>query len=488
MAASTVLIRYNGADITSNVLFESAVFSTVANGGVGSFEFTVKDPSSTLSFVTGKEVTLSLDGTVVFGGYLTQVGRRFAFPDKTSGTRQWVLRGVDYNIIFDRRVLRRTNGYTRGLPLVAKTTYDGAAIRYALNNYFDLTGFTWNNTTIDDVALYTADSGKKGAYPQQGTTLRELFSGPAERTGAVFYIAADKKIHYHALEETTSSWGFSDAPNGTTTFKMRDLDMVEDGSLIVNDAMVWGGSQWAGSGGTVFARSQNSTSQGTYGRWQIGETHFGEEGYGIQAGVTARAGVIVNGPPGIGVGVGGNMEQKGLKLPQWQLTFSWWLHDVPNAPIPGYVYTITNVAFNVTQVLPLRSLTITFPKLDGSGKAWVQMRGDFNISMNDQQSLWTYLRRNQKRLLTSVVGSVDDTADSTIYGAYGSFKSSITNVSGLTYQLPFGYIPGTLMVFVGGLALAPVTGFTETDNVEGTFTLTSTPTGAIHVTCRTLSA
>lgn len=481
MAGATAVVTYGGVDITNKVLFETASFTTNSNGAPGQFEFRVKDPTNTLNLVTGKEVTLSLNGTTVFGGYCLSLSRTFAFPDKTDGVRQWVVRGVDYNILFDKRVLRNTSDYLHQLPNPSPTVMDGTAIKNAITNYSDLTGF--DLSTIEDVEYYNHDGTSKSAYPQQGSTLRELIDGPAFRAGCVYYIAADKKVHYRGLETATSLWGFSDSPNETTTYKMHDLDIVEDGSVIVNDALVWGGSQWAGTGGTVFYRAQSSSSQTTYGRWQQVETHFGEEGYGIQAGVQARATSIVSGP----TGADALNQLKGLRYPQWQMSFSWWLHDIPSLPIPGTIYTITSSAFGLTKVLPLRSMTMTFPELDENGDAYVLMRGEFSLNVTDPYTLWEYVRRNNKRIITAVVSSVNDSSTSTIYGAYGAFTSP-TNVSGLIYDLPFGYIPSTLMVYDGGLALTPGTGFTETNHATGRFTLADTPTGALYVTCRTLSA
>lgn len=482
MSGATILITYNGTDISNSVEFASATFQVMANGSPGSFEFSVRDPNSSLSFTTGKEITLSVDGTLVFGGYVTQVGRTFEFPDKTVGVRKWLLRGVDYNILFDKRILRNTSNYLKQFPMTRKGRMDGDAIKYAIANYADMDGFT--TEYVDNVSYYAGDATHVGAYPQQGSLLRELLEPVATRVGAVYYIDAQKRIHFQALETATNAWGFSDAANFSTTYPIHELVIVEDGSIITNDAFVWGGSQWAGSGGTVFARAQNSSSQSIYGHWQSGETHFGEEGYGIQAGVNARANTIVNGP----TGADSLNQLKGLKAPQWQMSFSWWLHDVPSVPIAGNLFTIDAAAYGISKVLPLRALSISFPSLDKDGNAYVLMKGDFSLSVTDPWTLWSYIRKNGTRVVNAVVGTTDDDSTSTIYGAYGSFRSSITNVSGLTYKLPFGYIPNTLYVHVNGKVLAPGVGYTETDYVDGTFTLTATPTGVLYVTCRTLAA
>lgn len=477
---ATALVTYDGNDITSNVLFESATFTTVARGEPGQFEFRVKDPGSSLSFATGKEVTFSLNGTKVFGGYIMQIGRTFAFPDKTTGSRIWVLRGTDYNILFDKRVLRNEADYLSHLPKVPATKMDGAAIKYAIEGYTDLAELYTD--TIDNVDYYNNDGVTVGAYPQQGSTVRELMTDPAFKSGAVYYISADKHLHYHGLESSVALWGFSDDPDRVNTFPMHEVDVTEDGSLMVNDALIWGGSQFAGSkGGTVFSRVQSPSSISAHGRWQHAEANFGGEGFGTYAQVNARAKAIINGPGGTDI----YNQQKGLMYPQWAISATWWLHDVPSLPVPGYLYTIELTGFGVTKVLPLRTMTMTFPELAPDGKAYVQMRGEFSLNVHDSYSIWSYLRSNSKKIVTAVVSSTDDDSTSTVYGAYGSF-TNITSQGGLVYKLPFGYIPNTLMVYAGGLAISPKTGFTETDNVAGTFTLASAPAGALYATCRTL--
>ena len=82
---STVVITYNGTNITSHVMFEATTFEVQFSAVPGTFDMTLKDPEQVLGpFITGKEITLSIDGVLMFGGYLTQVSRKFAFPaDRT---------------------------------------------------------------------------------------------------------------------------------------------------------------------------------------------------------------------------------------------------------------------------------------------------------------------------------------------------------------------------------------------------------------------
>jgi hypothetical protein len=156
---------------------------------------------------------------------------------------------------------------------------------------------------------------------------------------------------------------------------------------------------------------------------------------------------------------------------------------VPAVPQPGYIFPITLETFGLDQPLPLRSITISFPTVDGEGKALVKMEGTFALSPSDPWTLWAYLKKATERVITAVVGSTEEGQTTTVFGAYGSFATTL--VSGSTYSIPFGYVPGTLLVYdSAGALLTPGTIITESDPVAGEFTVASgTPSFA---TCRTL--
>lgn len=510
---STVAIVVGGNDITSSVIFGSCSFETQFGGVPGTFSLTVRDPNRTLSFTSGTEMYMTIDGVRQFGGYVTQVSMSHQAPAadtsslSTYNLRTWILRGTDYNIIFDKRVWRNTADYLSAIQTGINT--DGAALIDLITNYADLTGFT--TTGIDSAASLNAD-----AVVQQGEKLRTTFQTYSFFGGTIWYIDANKNFIYKPIETAEKRWGFSDQPNHNTittspasyqgaTTGFRSVEGQEDGSYIVNDALVWGGSPFAGSsGGTVFSRSQDATSQSTYGRWQLAETHFGENGYGIQAGTDARADVIVNGPPGADV----YGQQKGLRYPQWQFTFTWTsnnvplLSGVPDHLVAGDIVTIVMNVFGVTKLLPLRSLRVSFPDaLVGTdvNDRVVQFEGTFGLQIGDPFTLWRYILQNQARVSTTLATptAVTSSSTTTVYGAYGQFTPTpAPNGAQTLFTLPFGYISGTLQVYQGttggpgATLLQTGVDYTESDNVAGEFTMTvAPPTGDYLIAiCLTLSS
>lgn len=533
---STVVITYNGTDITKNVMFETASFEVQFSAIPGTFEFTCKDEEKTLSFITGKEITLSIDGKLMFGGYLTQVSRKFAFPvdrtDAASGgiaevkTRLWVLRGVDYNILFDKRVLRFStslsgNGFLKQLPSFKGTRKDGDLIRNDLcPKYLDLSGFDYT-TEVEDVDYVWVDEAsrnRKLAWCQQGTTWRKQMEDLSQFSGAVWYLMPDKKLFYKAVEKMQARWGFCDVPNKRSvtgpepgfqgaTYGFRELDAQEDGSYIVNDALVWGGSEWAGSsGGTLFARHKNEESITKHNRWQIAETHFGEQGYGIQKGVTQRAQLIVDGSPSQQ-----GDQLYGLKYAQWQFRFAWFNHDVPDNGsgrdhlTPGQLVAITlytfgtDVSHPLIQLLPLRQLRITFPELDPNGDGYVRFDGFFGIQVSDPWTLWRYLLKAKNKTATLQIASVTNTSENAKYGAFGSFYpmeqpdgsqvqfTIFITVDGV--ETPIGYIEGTTAVYRNGMLQRNQVDYWESDPENGQITFVAPPLSSdwIWIQCRTAS-
>jgi hypothetical protein len=259
---STIVITVGGVDITNKVLFASARFESQLGAIPGTFEMTVKDIDQTLDFTTGDEATLDIDNVRMWGGFVMNVQRQFAFPavDTTDpgavSARQWVLSGVDYNILFDKRVLHNPANHTSHFPFFALDQTMGELIREVLTvSFLDLDDDGLDTTTfVDDLYVPRFDANgdpdpdgtKQGSWVQQGSTWRKQMEDFAQ-FGAVYYIDASKNLHFHAVEETLATWGFSDVPNelplpnAAATYGMREFENVEDATGMVNDAFVWGG-------------------------------------------------------------------------------------------------------------------------------------------------------------------------------------------------------------------------------------------------------
>lgn len=529
---STVVIRYDGTDITQYVLPATARFESLMSAAPGSFEITVRDRDQTLDFTTGRELTLEIDDQLLWGGYNFTARRTYAFPVVDTVTRapsavkerMWKLTGSDYNVLMDRRVLRNDanppSSYLRQLPNFDDQTYDGELIEEALvdSKYFDIEDDFDVTSQVDNVVRpfdpENEGSLGEGAWLEQGSPMRAFFEDLAQFSGAVYYFAADKTLFYKALESQVARWGFSDFPNfdGVTaipaayqgsTIGPASLDALEDGEVMVNDAFVWGGSEWAGGGGgTVFARETNTDAIDAHYRWQKGEVHFGERGFKLQRGVNARANVIVNGAPG---SVGGDPD-RGLRFAQWTVTLAWFANDVPQISgvrdhlHAGQIVHIEMQTFEeggepLEHVLPLRSLSITFPATKGpneddEAETYVRFEGTFGLQLDDPYTLWRFLMRNTRRGVANAIVAFDDGTNPAPYGSiYASTPTPDPDSSQLVFDLPGGrgYIRGTTEVYVTSARQRLGIDYTESDPDAGEIEFTTAPDGSdwIWIVCRT---
>lgn len=496
MAGSVIVIEYDGNDITGDCVFEMCSFAAQMAAVPGTFQVVVRDMAQSLDFTTGKELTLDVDAVRLYGGYVTQVSKTYFFPaDDTTGdvsdveSRQWALTGVDYNILLDKLVLRNTADYTHNIPKTAGPITDGGLIRTKFDDYFDLpSGFNFSSSTyILDNHTYTNGF----VWPTQGMTMRQVLDLWG-LYGAVFWIDANRQFNFVPVQDTAADWGFSDKPNndpigtGTPTYGFRDGEFTEDASPIVNDALVWGGSEWAVNGDVVFARRENATSITAHKRWQVGEVRVGEANYKSSAEVTARAKVIVDGNESGTFAEG----SKGLVNPEKQFRCTWFSTDVPEdggdpvhlrpsqvVPIRLWVFSDDGGATPFAVDLPLRQLNITFPELDVGGDAYLEFEGFFGVLMSDPAWLWAFLREGATKLpSTTVSTSADNDSVDPPYGAeYAGEPSPATDGSTVVFTIPFSFIGGTVRLLVNGLLQDPTTAYSESDPSTGEITLTFAP-------------
>lgn len=341
-----VSIIVDGVDITHDVILSDATFTMLVNGAVGQFRFRVRDDGHTYSFVSGSEVTVDIDGLRRFGGYLMQPKRMFAFPvvdttDPDNPSRFHVLEGVDYNILLTKRVVYDhddpTNVSLRSWP---SGSHDDVVIKYVFDNYTDLAddGVTTGGVTH----IGSPNPDRKGVVGSGGLRFVDLLREVNRLISGVYYIDPYKVLNYVDVDTPNATVGLSDNPvEGEAGY--RELEQVENGTGLVNDAMVWGAG--AGSPRLAFGRAQDSASQAEHGLWQFGE--FTNSLF-RQASVNLRSDTIVNGTP---------QSKRGGKDDQE----SWLLTVYEPTYVVGMKVAVESEVFGKADVLPIRKMTITFP-------------------------------------------------------------------------------------------------------------------------------
>jgi len=534
--ASTIEILYDGDDITSHVLPAETSFEGVASGVPGGATITCKDRFQALSFVTGKDVRLIVDGVTLWGGIVTNVGRRHFFPVVDSTTpssvrdRKWVLQCLDYNIWFDKRVLNDPTNYLRRLHEPGGSL--GHIVKFLFDNYVDeIPGLTF-----DGVSLYDRHY-PKGLFVGQGKLLRDQMEDLAQYGGANWYISPERDLVFQSYAQ--SVWGGSGAsktfvdshPNWIRSVGFRDGEINQDGFQLVTDALVWGGAEQLASddpntpSGTFFARYPDAPAnrqvlpavpglaansqhpafpaipeqvltkekeqealdrQALYGRWQRAEMRPGEQGYFDQDDVTGRAYTIVAGPPGIDTATG---IDGGLNQPLWQVKLGWFAHDIPNQDHikPGAIVSFIFYTMGLSLSLPCRRYVISFPGLDPDGKGYVRFDGEFGISYTDSRFLWKYLLRRLRRS-RNIKTVITNSSTSSGYGDQGEFSPlESPNGSRVDFTLPFPYLSGTTQVYLNSLRLRRNYDYSERAPAGGLIRFATAPdsTDVIFVICKT---
>lgn len=479
---STIEFRYDNTIIT-DVMWALAHFESQMAAIPGAFEVRIKDVNRVHSFVTGKHVKLTIDGSIYYGGIVTQVSRTFAFPADDTVTagisgvksRIWILRGVDYNIWFDKRVLFNKASPKDGIPKITGEPTDKEVIEYICTNYLDLSDTSINFTTYVDETTLDIDPDHTYYLPKEpGTVWRQQMKDLSQWTGSIYYIDHSQRLHYHALESVSPGWSFSDTPDRASTFGFRDFEFLEDGTNIVNDALLWGGAWYGSSGSTSevnFGRYTNNTSVTARGRWQLGETHFNEEGYASDANLTLHAKVIVEGDPG-SAGAGLNDTTRGLVNPQKQIRMTWFSGTTPTPLIPGSVVTTYINTFGLTVSLPVRSIRISFVTPTDA-----KFEGFFGITTDDPWTLWKYMRKVQETVGTPIQQpvAVSDGSATSVAGTIVSMTPTpAPNGSVSTFTVADAYIAGLLQVWMNGLLQRRNIDYTENASA-GTFTFPTAP-------------
>lgn len=218
-------ITVGGVDITEHVVFETAEFTARVNGAVGECTVEVLDRDHSLTFRFGQEILFYIDGIVRWGGWLMQPRRTFPFPVSTvDRPRIWTLRGVDWNVLFDRRIVHDSSHPAKKWTFPAGTS-DATILNEALD-YADIDGFTRDVSHVAagilDIPGSTAKYG--GEAMAGGYTLRDVFAGVSRNTAGIYYITPDKVITYCDSDRVTSQYVLTDSPGSSAVLAVLSSD------------------------------------------------------------------------------------------------------------------------------------------------------------------------------------------------------------------------------------------------------------------------
>lgn len=281
-----ISIKLDGVDITDDVLIEEAEFTSQASGSPGTCKFKIKDLTRAYNVRIGADLTLDINGRRAWGGWVTSVSRQFFFPttigiisDSGSGRacivpgsilpRMLVIEGADYNILFRKRYIVRksnpTNAIVRTWP---EDTQDDTIIKWLCDNALYLGGDGLDtDSMVEHVGTPVPDG--RGSPVGAGYTWEQAMRAIVRASGAIFYIDPDRRL-IHTDVDTPNGWlTLTDDPQSWVEVGYRDMEILYNGSNLINDAMVWGAGQ--GSSSVAFYRARDQSSINEHGLWQEGE-------------------------------------------------------------------------------------------------------------------------------------------------------------------------------------------------------------------------
>ena len=270
---SSMEIVVDGLNITTHCDIKRSVFEMHAGPIPGTAKVYVRDlrdPDDELPpIVTGSEITLDIEGLRVWGGYVVSITSEYAFPvddtsDPVKTPRYLVLGCSDYNILFSKRFIRNKLNPTKRVPKYPAGKHDDIIIRDLVSNYLDLNDDGLDYSDVTYVGTPQEDNPGSPAVPGMswGTAMRNTALMP----GAIYYIDASKSLVYADVDIENAPFELSDDPNDQSSFGYRDMSIIEDGTMLCNDAFVWGTG--LGQDKMTFKRHKDEGSIGEHGLWQ----------------------------------------------------------------------------------------------------------------------------------------------------------------------------------------------------------------------------
>ena len=228
----TITVTIDGTNrsgyLRANSLF---IRSSIGNNGDVA-EFTVID-DGTWQILDWQAVTIAINGTTVFGGYIVS-SNGVAEGDAANKTTFWSVECRDWSAIFDTVLVK--------IIYMSETTDvldEANCINFLFGTYLPGEGFDYTsqiNSHYNGVIKINFDN----------VSLREALNKLAEYTKAQWHVSPTKVLYYYSETDPSAAAFNIDtvAPNNSTTFDVlaKSLRATTDSIEIVNKVVVVGGT------------------------------------------------------------------------------------------------------------------------------------------------------------------------------------------------------------------------------------------------------
>lgn len=227
----TVTLSINGQDRTSLLLRDSLYVRHSMNNDASVAEFQMKDGGSAYTPVGWHKASVSVNGSVVFGGFIVQ-NDAVAVGVASRFQTNWAIQCKDWSVLLDRVVVDER--YTEQA--------DNAIISDLFGTYLAAESFTYST--------YVANLANDIDISFERVTMRDALNQLADRCNASWFIAPDQSFHWNKYSSFSSAAFNIDttSPNGSTTFSVGHNSMRRqvDTSNLVNRVSIIGGISSSG--------------------------------------------------------------------------------------------------------------------------------------------------------------------------------------------------------------------------------------------------
>ena len=496
---SDIKIIIAGAEMAHDyVIWRETSFETVGAAQPGTCSISLRDPESSLVFTEGCIIQLKIDGTMYWQGYLYTKTMTYWFP-YGDPERKWVLGGVDLNIILDKLVVynktklnRFPDGggaYPGGVMTCPKvddkdpppikprgTVPRGETDVVFLLNCFKDTDLALIKPTIKTTLMKPIDTPFPdgcGNTMSAGTNLRGLLENTAsdvhksEQGSVIFYIDPDGYLIWDDIDEFNAPFSVSD--DASIDVGCYGLTLTRDISNIKDDVFVFAGSVSpeldSNQNYLNWAHEKNELSIGKYGRFQFSETASSNWS---QLAVTALAKKYIT--------------QEGT--PACRANFTVYKPGL----FPGQKITIAATAHDVTVVLPIRRVSMSFPS-----PQIVAYAIDASADTQDPWGILLALKRPpqrglvQPRFKTIMIDPANPDLAPDQIDLFTHVEEQPKGLGGGDFQCTYGYIGNSLNVYLDRVKATRVQSgettyegeftqdFLETEPDKGTFHVEGNP-------------
>jgi hypothetical protein len=210
-------ITVDSVDITAYVDVGSIVIETVADSMIATCRFRAWDHSGTIDIEEKDAITIVDGATTLFAGEVADVDE-----GQHGLTKDWSVVCQDNNVLLDEGVVT-SESYDAG-----ETDSDIVADLVHGHEGIDATTHVSTLDASMEAVTFTA------------MTLRECLDDLARRTGARYYVDADKYLHWFSTESNAAAWNLSTSPNGVTLFGYGGFRRQGRASKLANRVYVQG--------------------------------------------------------------------------------------------------------------------------------------------------------------------------------------------------------------------------------------------------------